>query len=262
MKKFILLVIVFIAVSCSRAPITGRTQLILVGKGEVLAQSALQYDMVLKESVVLNNSDAELVRKVGENIAAAVETFFSSQPEYAHLAADYDWEFNLMESEQVNAWCMPGGKVAFYTGILPYTQGEEGIAVVMGHEIAHAVADHGRERISQELLRQYGGATLAEVLNKNAIEGSELFLGAYGAGTTLVTLKYSRDHEREADKLGAIFMALAGYDPNEIVDFWKRMASDKTSEPLEFFSSHPSSVTRIRLIEEYIASDEFKKYYK
>lgn len=262
MKKYILLAIVFIAVSCARAPITGRTQLLLVGKDEVLTQSDLQYDAVLTESKVLENSDALLVRKVGEKIAVAVETFLRSKPEYAHLADDFNWEFNLIDSEQVNAWCMPGGKVAFYTGILPYTQDETGIAVVMGHEIAHAVADHGRERMSQELLKQYGGATLSEVLGENAVAGSELFLEAYGAGSNLVTLKYGRDHEKEADKLGVIFMALAGYDPYEAVDFWDRMAADKTSEPLEFFSTHPNSATRIGLIKEYIGSEEFREYSK
>lgn len=260
MKKYILLALAMLAISCAKAPITGRNQLILVGKEEVNYQSDLQYDKVLEESVILNNSDAEMVKRVGGNIADAVEDFLRSKPEYAHLADDYDWEFNLIESDQVNAWCMPGGKVAFYTGILPYTRDETGLAVVMGHEIAHAVADHGRERMSQELLRQYGGATLSEVLGQDAEAGTDIFLEAYGAGTNLIGLKYSRDHEKEADKLGVIFMALAGYDPAEAVDFWERMAADKSSEPLEFFSTHPNSDTRIQLIKEYINSEEFKQY--
>ncbi len=260
MKKIVLTLLLLAALGCSRAPITGRSQLLLVGRDEVLQQSYIQYDRVIEENKVLDNSDSAMVKKVGGKIARAVEEFFDSQPEYAHLDDDFQWEFNLLESEQVNAWCMPGGKVAFYTGILPYTRDEEGLAVVMGHEIAHAIADHGRERMSQELLKQYGGATLTQVFEANAVEGAELFMEAYGAGSSLVTLKYSRDHEKEADKLGLIFMALAGYDPNEAVDFWERMAADKGAEPLEFFSTHPNSATRIQLIRDYIASDEFKKY--
>lgn len=262
MKKYILLALVVLILGCAKAPITGRRQLLLVGKEEVYTQSNLQYDKVLEESIILNNSDTQMVRRVGEDIARAVEEFLSSQPEYAHMADDFDWEFNLIESDQVNAWCMPGGKVAFYTGILPYTEDENGLAVVMGHEIAHAVADHGRERMSQELLRQYGGATLAEVLGEDVEAGTNIFLEAYGAGTNLIGLKYSRDHEKEADKLGVIFMALAGYNPEEAVDFWARMAADKTSEPLEFFSTHPNSDTRIQLIREYISSEEFRQYSK
>lgn len=260
MKKIILAALLLAAIGCSRAPITGRSQLLLVGRDEVLQQSYIQYDTVMEENKILDNSDSAMVKRVGEKISRAVEEFLNSQPEYAHLDDDFQWEFNLIESKQANAWCMPGGKVAFYTGILPYTANEAGLAVVMGHEIAHAIADHGRERMSQELLKQYGGSTLAQVFETNAVAGSELFLEAYGAGSSLVTLKYSRDHEKEADKLGVIFMALAGYDPNETVDFWERMAADKEGEPLEFFSTHPNSSTRIQLIREYIASDEFKKY--
>lgn len=262
MKKGILLIAAVTILGCSKAPITGRSQLILVEKNEVLQQSYIQYETVLEENKVLNNSDSELVKKVGSNIATAVGEFLENNPKLAHLDDDFQWEFNLIESEQVNAWCMPGGKVAFYTGILPYTQDEKGLAVVMGHEIAHAIADHGRERMSQELLKQYGGDSLSQVFEASPVAGSDLFLEAYGAGSNLVTLKYGRDHEKEADKLGVIFMALAGYDPSEAIDFWERMAANKTSEPLEFFSTHPNSSTRIQLIKEYIVSDEFKEYVK
>lgn len=258
----ILLVSAITILGCSRAPITGRTQLLLVEKDEVLQQSYIQYETVLEENKVLNNSDSEMVKKVGSDIAVAVGEFLDSNPKFAHLDDNFEWEFNLIESDQVNAWCMPGGKVAFYTGILPYTQDETGLAVVMGHEIAHAIADHGRERMSQELIKQYGGNSLTSVFEANPVAGSDLFLEAYGAGSNLVTLKYGRDHEKEADKLGVIFMALAGYDPSEAIDFWERMAANKTSEPLEFFSTHPNSDTRIQLIKEYIASDEFKQYVK
>lgn len=262
LKKVALLAASILIIGCSRAPITGRSQLILVDQNEVLQQSYVQYDAVLAENKVLNNSDSEMVKRVGENIANAVGRFLDSDQRYAHIDDGFQWEFNLIESDQVNAWCMPGGKVAFYTGILPYTQDENGLAVVMGHEIAHAIADHGRERMSQELLKQYGGASLAQVFEASPVAGSDLFLEAYGAGSNLVTLKYGRDHEKEADKLGVIFMALAGYDPEEAIDFWERMAADKTSEPLEFFSTHPNSSTRIELIREYIVSDEFNQYTK
>ncbi len=260
MKKLAVSLMLLSIIACSKAPITGRNQIIIVPKYEVLQQSSLQYEEVKKESKILNNKDSENVKKVGNKIALAVDTFLRSNPEYADMADDYNWEFNLIESDDVNAWCMPGGKVAVYTGILPYAKGENGLAVIMGHEIAHAVADHGRERMSQELIKNYGAATLSVLFDENPTLASNIFFQAYGVSSELVTLKYSRDHEKEADKLGLIFMALAGYDPNGAVDFWKRMAADKEAEPLEFFSTHPNSVTRIQLIEEYIKSPEFLKY--
>lgn len=262
MKKLALLLVLFSMLACSSAPITGRTQILIVPKYEVLEQSSLQYEEVKKESKILNNQDSIRVKKVGNKIAASVEAFLNSDPAYAGMADDYSWEFNLIESEDVNAWCMPGGKVAVYTGILEYAEDEDGLAVIMGHEIAHAVAEHGRERMSQELIKNYGAATLSSVFSQNPTVATNVFSQAYGISSELVTLKYSRDHEKEADKLGVIFMAMAGYDPNTAVDFWERMAADKEAEPLEFFSTHPNSVTRIQLIKEYIASPEFSKYIR
>ncbi len=259
MKKYFIAMSVLLLVGCSKAPITGRSQLLVVGKESVLSQSEAQYKEIIENSKVLNNSDSKMVKRVGNKIAKSVELFLESNPQYKGLTNNFNWEFNLIESDQINAWCMPGGKVAFYTGILPYTKTEEGLAVVMGHEIAHAVADHGRERMSQELIRQYGGIGVEQVLNLGGVKQGGIFLNAYGVASDLTILKYGRDHEKEADKLGLIFMSLAGYDPNIAVLFWERMARDK-EEPVEFFSTHPNSDTRIELIKDYINSEEFKQY--
>lgn len=260
MKKLAISLMLLSLLACSKAPITGRSQILIVPKYQVLEQSSLQYEEVKKESKIVNNSDSEKVKKVGGNIAAAVEAFLRSDPQYAGMVDDYNWEFNLIDSEDVNAWCMPGGKVAVYTGIMPYAKDEDGLAVIMGHEIAHAVADHGRERMSQELIKNYGAATLSALFEKNPTLAKNVFSQAYGMGSNLVTLKYSRDHEKEADRLGLIFMKMAGYDPNEAVNFWERMAADKEAEPLEFFSTHPNNATRIQLIKDFIGSSEFSKY--
>jgi predicted Zn-dependent protease len=260
MKKLSIMLMLLSLLACSKAPITGRSQILIVPKYQVLQQSGLQYEEVKKESKIINNSDSEKVKKVGKNIALAVETFLRSDPQYAGMVDDYNWEFNLIDSEDVNAWCMPGGKVAVYTGIMPYAKDEEGLAVIMGHEIAHAVADHGRERMSQELIKSYGAATLSSLFDKNPTLAKSVFSQAYGVSSNLVTLKYSRDHEKEADRLGLIFMKMAGYDPSEAVGFWERMAADKEAEPLEFFSTHPNNATRIQLIKEFIGSTEFSKY--
>lgn len=262
MKKYILIfILIATLIGCASAPITGRSQLLLVGKQEIIEQSSLQYNEVISsEPIVSSGADTRMIKKVGDNMAIAVEKFLLSDPRYASLVNDFDWEFNLIKSDQANAWCMPGGKVAFYTGILPYTRDEAGVAVVMGHEIAHAVADHGRERMSQELLKQYGGTTLSNVLASNPTAGSNLLLEAYGAASGLTILKYSRDHELEADKLGLIFMKIAGYDPNAAPAFWERMSSSSQGEPLEFFSTHPNSSKRIEEINSYLKSEEFKRY--
>lgn len=161
--------------------------------------------------------------------------------------AGFEWEFNLIEDPKtVNAWCMPGGKVAFYTGIMPICKDETGVAVVMGHEVAHAIANHGRERMSQQLLAQYGLTTLGAFIGANPSAGQELLMQAVGAGTNLGMLRFSRDHESEADHIGLIFMTIAGYDPNEAPKFWERMTEmSGGQEPPEFISTHPSHSTRI-----------------
>jgi predicted Zn-dependent protease len=198
---------------------------------------------------------------VGKNIQLAVEEYFkmNNMPEKLE---GYEWEFNLVESKEVNAWCMPGGKVVFYTGILPVTQNEGGLAVVMGHEIAHAIAGHGNERMSQVLVAQLGGMALSEALDNKPEETRQLWMMAFGAGAQLgVLLPFSRLHESEADQMGLIFMAMAGYNPNQAVGFWERMAEMKGGgAPPEFLSTHPSDKTRIKNIKSLLP--DAMKYYK
>lgn len=234
--------------ACSKTPISGRKQLLLVSENEIVAQSYMQYGQIMAKSKVLNNKDSQLVKKVGNKIAQAVNTYFANHPEQNNSYNKYKWEFNLIENKTPNAWCMPGGKVAVYTGILPYTQNEQGLAVVMSHEIAHAIAQHGREQASQNILQNLGGS-IATTLGLPA--------NVYGGASNLIMLKYSREHETEADNLGLIFMKLAGYDPNYALVFWKKMANNSNQQP-EFLSTHPSDATRIKNIKNYLQSDKFK----
>jgi predicted Zn-dependent protease len=213
----------------------------------MLSMSYSQYGQFLKENKLTTNQEQiALVKRAGGRIQKAVETYFAERGMSGELQG-YAWEFNVVESKEVNAWCMPGGKVVVYTGILPITRTEEGLAVVMGHEIAHAVAEHGGERMSQGLLAQLGGMALAVALEDKPRETQELWMTAYGAGAQLgVLLPFSRTHESEADELGLIFMAMAGYDPGEAVSFWQRMAAQSGGQkPPEFLSTHPSDETRI-----------------
>ncbi len=173
----------------------------------------------------------------------------------------FQWEFNLVDDDVPNAWCMPGGKVVVYTGLLPLTQNETGLAVVMGHEIAHAVARHGNERMSQELALQLGGVALSVAIEKKPEETKQLFYSAYGIGSELgIVLPYSRLHETEADKLGLIFMAMAGYNPEEAIPFWTRMSQSGGQKPPEILSTHPADETRIRNLKEFMP--EAMKYYR
>ena len=266
MKAFKLFVpIILLALTvyyCSTVPITGRSQLSLVSASEMNAMSFQQYGEFLKESKLSSNkSSVDMVRRVGGNIQRAVETYFA-QHNLSQELQGYAWEFNVVESEEVNAWCMPGGKVVVYTGILPITRDETGLAVVMGHEIAHAVAQHGAERMSQGLLQELGGVALSVALANEPQETQSLFYTAYGVGTTVgVMLPFSRTHESEADRLGLVFMAMAGYDPNVAVDFWTRMSQNKGGgAPPEFLSTHPSDQTRIADIKKNLP--EAMSYYK
>lgn len=248
-------------ISCSTVPLTGRSQLNMIPSGELLSMSYQQYDQFLKENKLSSSQqDAEMVKRIGGKIQHAVERYMADNNLSDRLEG-YNWEFNLVESDQVNAWCMPGGKVVVYTGILPVTQDEEGLAVVMGHEIAHAIAEHGNERMSQGMLQQLGGVALTVALKNEPETTQNLFLTAYGVGTTVgIMLPYSRTHESEADHLGLIFMAMAGYDPNEAPEFWERMAANKQGQaPPEFLSTHPSDETRINDLKSWIP--EAMKYY-
>lgn len=247
---------------CSTVPITGRSQLKLISSSELNALSFQQYDEFLSQHKLSANAQStNMVKRVGLNIKNAVETYFAQH----NLSKDlkgYAWEFNLIESNEVNAWCMPGGKVVVYTGILPVTQDETGLAVVMGHEIAHAVAQHGGERMSQGLLQQLGGAALSVALQNEPQKTQNIFMTAYGLGSTIgVVLPFSRTQESEADRLGLIFMAMAGYNPNAAVNFWTRMSQSKTGgSPPEFLSTHPSDKTRIANLKKYMP--EALQYYK
>jgi len=201
-----------------------------------------------------------MVKQTGAKIQNAVERYMADNNLSSRLNG-YKWEFNLVEDEQVNAWCMPGGKVVVYSGILPVTADEAGLAVVMGHEIAHAIAEHGNERMSQQLLQQIGAVGLMVAMKDEPAQTQALWLTVYGVGTTVgVILPYSRTQESEADHLGLIFMSMAGYDPHIATAFWQRMAKSGGATPPEFLSTHPSYDTRINNINSWIP--EAMKYYK
>lgn len=246
---------------CSSVPITGRKQLLLMPESEMMALSFSQYDQVLKESKLSTDTkNSALVASVGKRIAAAVERYMANNGLSSSLEG-YAWEFKLLQDDTPNAWCMPGGKVVFYTGILPYCQNEEGIAVVMGHEIAHAVARHGNERVSHQLVQQMGAEVGGAILSNKSAETQAIFQAAYGVGTQLlVALPYSRNHETEADKLGLIFMAMAGYNPESAIGFWQRMAASGGQKPPQFLSTHPSDDTRVRDLQQFMP--EALKYYQ
>jgi len=254
-KKFFLVVLFLCCMfSCQTVPITGRQQLSLLPGGTVLSMSFASYkEFMGKHKVVRDTDDARMVRRVGQRIQSAVERYFSGHGMSERLKG-YQWEFSLVEDKEVNAWCMPGGKVVVYTGILPVTHDEAGLAVVLGHEISHAVAGHGDERMSQGLVAQMGGLALSVALSQQPEETTDLFLAAYGVGVQVgALLPYSRLHESEADQLGLIFMAMAGYDPHSAVEFWKRIAaSKKGGAPVELLSTHPADATRIKNIESHL----------
>jgi len=263
MKKFLFLfgtIALFLLMECSTVPITGRKQLNIIPQSEMLSMSYAQYDEFLKSNKLSTDQNkTQLVKTIGGKIQLAVETFFTQNNISGYLQ-DFRWEFNLIESEEINAWCMPGGKVVVYTGILPITQNEAGLAVVMGHEIAHAIAEHGGERMSQQLLAQMGGMALSTALQNRPEDTQALWYTVFNVGTTVgVLLPFSRTQESEADQLGLVFMAMAGYDPNEAVTFWERMAAGKSGAPPEFLSTHPSDETRIANLKKLIP--ETVKYY-
>jgi predicted Zn-dependent protease len=262
-RAFLLLIFLAVfALSCQTVPITGREQLSIIPASQILPMSFNQYrDFLSKHKVIEQGEQAEPVKRVGTRIARAVERHFSEHG-MADRLKGYSWEFHLVEEKEVNAWCMPGGKVVVYTGILPVTKDENGLAAVLGHEIAHAVANHGGERMSQGLLVEMGGLTLDAALSRNQKKTNSLFLAAYGIGAQVgVLLPYSRVHESEADHLGLIFMAMAGYDPHGALAFWERMAGAKQGKaPPELLSSHPADKRRIENIRALLP--EAMKYYR
>ncbi len=247
--------------ACFKNPITGRSSLNLVSEGDMRSMASTQYASFLSTNRPMQGTkDVEMVKRVGNKMAKAVQQYLASKGQQS-LIQGYQWEFNLVNENQVNAWCMPGGKVVVYTGIMPIAQSETGLAVIMGHEIAHAIARHGNERVSQQLTAQAGGVLFSALLSSKPAEAQQLFNAAYGVGSQLGVLAYSRSHESEADHMGLIFMAMAGYNPNEAVGFWQRMASLSGGQaPPEFLSTHPSNQRRIDDIKGLLP--EAMTYYK
>lgn len=253
-------------IACQRVPLTNRKQFVGMVSGEqMMAMSFTEYKGFMDSSKVVpyKNRDAEMITRVGGRIKKAVEDYLI-QNNYSHIINGYQWEFKLVESKEVNAWCMPGGKVCFYTGILPVCKGEDGVAVVMGHEIAHAIAEHGRERMSNAMVAQ--GFTQIGALATGVATGDERLMNlagqVLGIGTTVGgVLPNSRKQESEADQLGLIFMAMAGYNPNEAVAFWQRMAEagKNSQKPPKLLSTHPADADRIASLQKNM--DKAMKYY-
>lgn len=252
--------------SCKTNSITGRSQLSLVSDADVLNAATSEYKQFLSSNKVLtssNSSDASSVNRVGNRVVAAVKKYYADQGKSSELEG-YNWEINTVSSKEANAWCMPGGKIVVYTGILPLTQNDAALAVVIGHEVTHALAKHGNERMSQSLLQQVGGQALAVALSNKPQETQALYNSAYGLGTQYgVMLPFARKDEYEADKFGLMFTALAGYDPREAINFWQRMAtaSANSAKPPEFASTHPTDANRIAQLQS-IMNETRSKYYR
>ncbi len=263
MKKIALLLMISLMLSdCATVAVTGRKQLSLVSNEELIPMSAQQYQGIVQKGPLSKNAEqTAMIRRVGERVQHAVEQYMANAGRSADLAG-FSWEFNLIDDPNtVNAWCMPGGKVAFYTAILPICKDENGVAIVMGHEVAHAIANHGRERMSQQMLEQFGINTLSGLMGQNPTAANQLLLQAVGAGAQVGMLKFSREHESEADHMGLIFMAMAGYDPNQAPIFWQRMSTmSGGQQPPEWLSTHPSHETRIKDLQGWIP--EAMQYYK
>jgi predicted Zn-dependent protease len=264
MKKifFALLATTLVIVACHKNAVTGKSTMTLIPESELIGMSEQEYSKFLAEHPPLPDSDPRvaMVKRSGLKIQKAVEKFHADKKETDDLKG-FAWEFNVVDEKPVNAWCMPGGKVVVYTGLLPVTQDEQSLAIVMGHEIAHAIARHGNQRMSQGLAVQLGGAALGVALSQNSALTQQIFGQAYGIGTGLGVLAYGRAHETEADKMGLIFAAMAGYDPEVAISFWQRMAASGGGEaPPELLSTHPSDETRINNLKKFMP--EAKKYYK
>jgi predicted Zn-dependent protease len=265
MKKLFLFALISITFySCATNAVTGRKQLKLVPESEVQAMALQEYRTFLSQNKVVSASvskDAEMVRRVGQRITSAITQYYTQQGK-ADILNGYEWEYNLVDSKEVNAWCMPGGKIVVYTGLLPITQNEAALAIVMGHEITHALAQHGSERMSQGLVQQLGGVALSVALSSKSPETQSLFNTAYGIGSQVgIMLPFSRNDEYEADKFGLNFAAMAGYNPREAIPLWQRMAAASNgNKPPEFLSTHPLESNRIARLEKQMP--EALKFYK
>ncbi len=265
MKPFKPMLAVAIAMafySCSTVPLTNRRQFNVVSDAQINQSSAQSYTQLLSSPqthVIAGTMDAQRVKRVGTRLASAIERYLQANG-YGAVYSNYQWQFSLIQSSEINAWCMPGGKVAVYTGILPITQNDAGLATVLGHEIGHAIAHHAAERISRQYVAQGLGAALGVAANTSNSQLVGVVDQLYGVGTPLVLLKYSRSQESEADRLGLTFMAMAGYDPHQAVAFWQRMAAQGggSSTP-EFLSTHPADATRVAALQQQLP--EAMKYY-
>lgn len=258
--RFVFILILFLS-ACSTVPITGRKQLNLVSDTKIIPMAFSHYSTFIKEHKLSDSkTDIAQLQSVGKRISKAIDTYMRANNMVAR-ADSYKWEFNLVEDKSVNAWAMPGGKVVFYTGILPITKNDAGMATVMGHEIAHAFARHGAERMSGGMLQQYGGIAVA--LGTQNSKSANIWNSAYGVGSQIGMLKFSRTQESEADKLGLVFMIMAGYNADEAITFWQRMtANSKGQKPPEFLSTHPADERRIADLKAWLpqAKEIAKKY--
>lgn len=257
-KKIGLTLFLLTFLACSNVPISNRKQISLVSNTALISESEKSYSEIISKSVIVTDDRATKVKMIGSKLEKAVVEYLT-EINKVDLVKDFKWEFNLIEENTVNAWCMPGGKVAFYTGILPFTVDDAGIAAVMGHEIAHAIANHGNERVSQSILISLGYEAFDKLKKDNPSLLKEVLYQSYGVASTLGSLKFSRVQELEADKMGLIFMALAGYDPNTSIGFWERMSKNGGAN-IELLSTHPSDEKRIAEIKSYLP--EAMKYYK
>ena len=263
MKKIYLVLLVFLGVAaCKTNPFTGKSTLNFYQNNSIFPTAFAQYDQFLKENKVVTGTDeARMITSVGQRIAKAAERWLTANG-YPGYLQDYQWEYKLVADESVNAWCMPGGKIVFYTGIMPICQSETGVAVVMGHEIAHALADHGAQRMSAGMIQQ--GVAVAGNIVIDDPQKRNIFNQAYGIGSTVgVMLPFSRSHETEADRIGLQIMAIAGYNPDEAAELWKRMKAKSGGQaPPEFLSTHPSNDTRISNLTSWapLAKEEARKY--
>lgn len=232
--------------SCGSVPLTGRKQVLLVSDQEVLTSSLTQYSDYMKSAAKSTDKEkSAMVTRVGKKIAAATEAYLKENGMESEIK-NFQWEFNLVKDDQVNAFCMPGGKIVVYEGLLPLVSSDDELAVVVGHEVAHAVAKHSNERMSQQLMAQYGAAILGQAVSNKSTAVQSLANTVYGVGAQYgVMLPFSRKHESEADYMGLVFMTMAGYNPDVAVGFWQKMSAGKSGTTPEFMSTHPSDATRI-----------------
>lgn len=246
--------LLLLVAACTKNPFTGKSDLNFVSNDQIFPAAFQQYDQFLKENkVIKGTADANRVVTVGQKIKAAAEKYLNAKGFQGYLA-DYQWEYNLVDSKEVNAWCMPGGKIVVYSGILPITKDEAGLATVMGHEVAHALLNHGAQRMSAAQVQQLGAVGVSVAASGQSAETQQILQQAYGIGSEVGgMLPFSRKHETEADEVGLTLMAIAGYNPDKAVEFWQRMeANSGGGAPPEFLSTHPAGSTRISHIKELI----------